>query len=482
MVRTLLVAEEVSEQLFKILAEKSEGNPLYVEEILRQLLETSGIVVEKGEARLSRSDVTVPATIHDIIAARIDRLADPLKQTLQGAAVVGRRFGISLVSRILEVDPELVAGHLRELHALDFVFPSAHEPELMYSFKHALTQDVVYAGVLERRRRTYHAAAGLGLEELYAGRIDDVVELIAYHFGRGQVWDKAATYLRQAAVKAQRRSAYREAWPRLEEALGALRHLPETPETREQGIDVRLELRGSLYPLGEFEKMLTYLREAEAMARAISDTRRLGLVSIHTAEYFRQTGRFAEARTLAEQALAMGDKLQDLPLQSYAGQYLGLACHALGDYRRASELLRAVTQSPQPEGWTGALGMVGSWDAHSGDQPCLARALSRGARGVRRGRRRRPPGGGPGRRTRQPVQPDRGLHRAGIQSPSSRETSTPQAPCSSAPAASPARRTSRCCVRRPPASWAAPISWPGGSTRAWPSCERPRRRSSPGGS
>src|SRR5262249_56830278 len=135
----------------------------------------------------------------------------PLKQTLQGAAVVGRRFGVSLVSRILEVDPELVAGHLRELHGLDFVFPSAYEPELMYSFKHALTQDVVYAGVLERRRRTYHAAAGVGLEELFSGNLDDVVELVAYHFGRAQVWAKAAAYLRWSAVKAQARSAHREA-------------------------------------------------------------------------------------------------------------------------------------------------------------------------------------------------------------------------------------------------------------------------------
>ena len=365
MVRTLLVAEDVSEQLFKILAEKSEGNPLYVEEILRQLLETSGIVVEKGEAQLSRSDVTVPETIHDIIAARVDRLSDPLKQTLQGAAVVGRRFGISLVSRILQVAPEQVAGYLRDLHALDFVFPSAQEPELMYSFKHALTQDVVYAGVLERRRRQHHTAAGQGLEELYAGRIDDVVELIAYHFGRGQVWDKAATYLRQAAVKAQGRSAHREALASLEEALQAMRHLPETPETREQQIDVLLELRGSLYPLGEFEKMLTYLQEAEAMASAISDPRRLGLVSIHTAEYFRQTGQFTQARTLAEQALAMGDKLKDPPLHLYASHYLGLACHALGDYRRASEVLRVVVQSPQGEWRTGAYGgmIIGSWSA-----------------------------------------------------------------------------------------------------------------------
>ena len=363
MVRTLLVAEEVSEQLFKILAEKSEGNPLYVEEILRQLLETSGIVVEKGEARLSRSDVTVPATIHDIIAARIDRVADPLKQTLQGAAVIGRRFGVSLVSRILEVEQELVAGHLRDLHGLDFVFPSAYEPELMYSFKHALTQDVVYTGVLERRRRTYHAAAGRGLEDLYTGHIDDVVELIAYHFGRGQVWEKAVAYFRQAAVRAERRSAYQQAVANLEEAREALRHLPETPETREQGIDIRLELRGSLYRLGDFEKMLTYLQEAEGMARAISDSRRLGLVSIHTAEYYRQTGRFADARTLAEQALALGDERQDLPLQLYAGHYLGLTCHALGAYRRAAELLRTVEASP-PTAWrTDALGMVGSWEA-----------------------------------------------------------------------------------------------------------------------
>ena len=364
MVRTLLAAEEVSEQLLKILAEKGEGNPLYVEEILRQLLETNAIVVANGEARLSRPDVTVPATIHDIIAARTDRLAESLKRTLQVAAVVGRRFGVTLVSRVLQIVPDQVAGNLQELHALDFVFPSAQDPELMYSFKHALTQEVVYSGVLERRRRQYHTAAARGLEELYSERVNDVVELLGYHFGRGQVWHKAAIYQRQGAVKAQGKSAHREALASFEEALEALRRLPDTPESREQGIDVRLELRGSLYPLGEFGRMMAYLGEAEAMASAISDEGRLGLVCIHTAEYLRQTGRFAEARTLAEKALAMGDKLQDVPLQSYAGQYFGLACHALGDYRRASELLRVVTQSPQPERWAGAFGMVSSWDAH----------------------------------------------------------------------------------------------------------------------
>ena len=379
MVRTLLGIEDLSEPLFKFLTERSEGNPLYVEEILRQLQETGGLVIEGGEARLSRADVTVPATIHDIIAARVDRLGEGLKQTLQGAAVVGRRFGVSLVSRVLDVAPHQVAAHLRELHRLDFVFPSAEVPEPMYSFKHALTQDVVYGGVLERRRRMYHTAAGLGLEELFAGSIDDVVELVAYHFGRGQVWAKAVAYLRWAAAKAQARSAHREALASLEEALQALRHLPATPETREQEIDVRIELRGSLYTLGEFDKMLGYLQQAETMATAISDSRRLGWVSIHTAEYFRQTGRFVEARTLAEQALAQGEKLEDLPLRVHANHIVGLTCHALGDYRRASEALQAVARSPQPDWRSLTFGgtATGSWAAYQAvNFAWLARCLA----------------------------------------------------------------------------------------------------------
>ena len=366
MVRTLLAAEEIAERLFKILAEKSEGNPLYVEEILRQLQETGGVVVEGGEARLSSSDVTVPATIHDIIAARIDRVADVLKQTLQGAAVVGRRFGISLLSRILEIAPDEVGARLQELHGLDFIFPSTQDPELMYTFKHALTQDVVYAGVLERKRRTHHVAAGTGLEDLYAGRIEEVVELIAYHFGHGQLWDKAATYFRRSAVKAQAKSAHREALASLEEALAALRHLPETRETQEQEIDIHLALRASRYPLGEFPAMAAHLREAEALATRLGDSHRLAWVSLHMGEYLRQDGRFVEARQLAEQALALGDKLQDLPLQLVASEYLALACHALGDYRRGAELLRAVTRSRPDEFRPDAFEStpVGSWSGH----------------------------------------------------------------------------------------------------------------------
>jgi tetratricopeptide (TPR) repeat protein len=261
------------------------------------------------------------------------------------------------------------------LQAAEFLYETRLFPEPEYTFKHALTHEVTYGTLLQDRRKALHARIVGAIERSYPERLAEHVERLAHHACRGEVWDKALTYLRQVGAKAQRSSAYQQALACLEEALQVLRHLPETPESREQEIDVRLELRGSLYPLGEFEKMLSYLREAEAMASAHADAHRLGLVSIHTAEYFRQTGRFAEARSLAQKALAMGEKLQDVPLQIHAGQYFGLACHALGDYRRASEVLRAVTQTSRPE--RRALGVVPSWDAHQAiSLAWLARCLA----------------------------------------------------------------------------------------------------------
>jgi tetratricopeptide (TPR) repeat protein len=274
MVRTLLAAQEVAEPLFEILADKSEGNPLYVEEILRQLQETGGIAVENGEAQLSRADVTVPATIHDIIAARIDRIAEPLKQTLQGAAVVGRLFSISLVSRILQVVSDQVAGHLRDLHALDFVFPSAQDPELMYSFKHALTQDVVYESVLERRRRQYHAAAGFGLEELYAGRTNEMVEFLAYHFGRSPEDEKAVDYTLRAADKAQQRWANTATLSHLEVALKRLDTMPDTTPNRLRRIDAVLKQGEVKFALGSHVEHIESLEGIRTLVDENADPRR----------------------------------------------------------------------------------------------------------------------------------------------------------------------------------------------------------------
>src|SRR5438552_1058855 len=314
MVRTILGIETMSAQLLKILAEKGEGNPLYIEEILHQLLETAGVVIESGEARLRSGDVKVPATIHDIIAARVDRLADPLKLTLQGGAVIGRRFGTSLVCRVIKSAADEVVGNLQNLHGLDFVFPASSDPELMYSFKHALTQDVVYGGLLERRRRQYHSAAGLGLEEMYAGHMDEVVELLAYHFGAGGENEKAVDYAILAAEKAQRRWANTEALAFFDDALKRLQALPGTEANRLRRIDAVVKQAEIKFALGRHAEHVHALEDIRVLVNETADPpRRAGwyywagfLHSITGSRpevpiaYFREASAIADAASLDE--------------------------------------------------------------------------------------------------------------------------------------------------------------------------------------
>jgi len=387
MVRTILGIETMSAQLLRILTEKSEGNPLYVEEILHQLLETAGVVIESGEARLRSSDVKVPATIHDIIAARVDRLADPLKLTLQGGAVIGRRFGTSLVCRVIKNAPDEVVGNLQNLHGLDFVFPATHDPELMYSFKHALTQDVVYGGLLERRRRQYHNAAALGLEEMYAGRIDEVVELLAYHFGAGGENEKAVDYDILAAEKAQRRWANTEALAFFADALKRLQALPDTEANRLRRIDAVVKQGELMFALGRHaqhvqaleeirplmenadpprraawfcwagflhsltgarpEVPMTYCQEAIALADlgGLDDMRAFAQGCL--AQAYVVVGRLREAVDVGERALAFFEAHGNVWWACRILWHLSTACNAIGEWGRGFAYCRRALEHGQ---------------------------------------------------------------------------------------------------------------------------------------
>ena len=246
-----------------------------------QLQETDGIVVEDGEARLRAADLTVPATIRDIIAARVDRLAESPKQTLQVASVVGRRFGVTLrVPRAREPSAITWLADLQDLHAVDFVFPSADDPELMYSFKHALTQDVVYASLLERRRRRFHAAAG-AVSRSCTPDAGDVVELLAYHFEHSGEDEKAVDYAILAAEKAQRRWANTEALAYFGSALKRLEAMPDTRPNRLRRIDAVVKQSEIMFALGrhaEHVKALEAIRDAGGGGRRPSPARRLVLL------------------------------------------------------------------------------------------------------------------------------------------------------------------------------------------------------------
>ena len=270
MIRRFLDTQEVSAPLVETLLERGEGNPLYVEEMLRQLRETGGVVVEDGEARLTAAGDLLPGSIHDLIAARIDRLADPVKHTLQVAAVVGREFATPILSRTLEeVGP--LPGHLAELTVLEFVFPKAQNPEPIFSFKHALTQEVAYGSLLERRRRLYHKRVGVALEETRAGRLDDVVELLAYHYGRSAEDEKAVDYAILAAEKAQRRWANMDALAQFESAWKRLEGMEDTLSNRLRRIDSVVKQAEVKFALGRHAEHVQALEAIREVVEASAD-------------------------------------------------------------------------------------------------------------------------------------------------------------------------------------------------------------------
>jgi class 3 adenylate cyclase len=265
----------------RLLIARTQGNPFFLEESVRTLVETGVLVGVRGAYHLAHPLDTwqVPATVQALLAARIDRLPPEDKRLLQTAAVIGTEVPWPLLQAIAETSDEVLSRSLAQLQAAEFLYETSLFPERAYTFKHALTHEVAYGSLLHERRRALHARIVEVLEALVGDRRDDQVERLAQHALRGEVWEKALTYGRQAGDKAQARSAYREAVVGYEQALAALAHLPDSRATTEQAIDLRLGLRTMLNTLGEVpERMLDHLRRAEVLAQTLGDQLRLGRV------------------------------------------------------------------------------------------------------------------------------------------------------------------------------------------------------------
>jgi tetratricopeptide (TPR) repeat protein len=336
----LLGADASLEPLAQRLVEHTEGNPLFLEESVRTLVETQRLVGERGAYRLAQTLVSlqVPVTVQAILAARMDRLSGEAKRLLQAAAVIGREVPLSLLQAIAEQPEEEVRHGLRHLQAAEFLYETCLLPESEYTFKHALTQEVAYGSLLQERRRALHAQIVEALEQLAGDRLDEQVAGLAHHALRGAVWDKAVTYCQQAGARAYDRAAFREAVAAFEQALQALAYLPEDGDTRVLAIELHLALTGTLR--GEHRRGCALLGEAAALARALNDQARLGRVLAEMAQALVVTGDKDGAMAAGQEALALAAALGDRVLQCQASHRLGQACYGIGAYSRAAELLR----------------------------------------------------------------------------------------------------------------------------------------------
>jgi class 3 adenylate cyclase/tetratricopeptide (TPR) repeat protein len=316
------------------------GNPFFLEETVRTLVETKALLGERGRYRLAQpvQAIQVPPTVQVMLAARIDRLSPEDKRLLQTASVVGKDVPFALLQAIAELPDEALRRGLDHLQAAEFLYETGLYPDLEYSFKHALTHDVTYGGLLQERRRGLHARIVDAIETLHRDRLDGEIERLAHHALRGELREKAVDYLRQAGLKAAARSAPEDARVWFEQALGVLEALPESQSTLEQAFEIRLELRPVLAQLGEVRQSLERLREAETFAERLNDDRRRGRVCAFMTNLHSHLGELDKALASGTRALAIAQALGDLGLRILSTSFLEQAHYLRGEYDRVIEL------------------------------------------------------------------------------------------------------------------------------------------------
>jgi len=261
--RAVLDRRELPTGIFETILGRAEGNPFFIEQLALHVGEEAG--PSAAEA--------VPNTIRDVVMARIDRLPAATKRLLQTASVVGRRFSLRLLREVWQ-GLEPIAAQLAELTQLEFL---QEQPELAgpsYVFRHALTQDAAYAGLLARDRRRTHARVGRALEQLYRDRTDEVTELLALHWGRDDDQERAVDYAIAAAEKAQRRWANAEALSYFDDALQRLDQLPDTPANRLRRVDAVIKQAEVKFALGRHAEHIQALEDIRGLVERTEDPRR----------------------------------------------------------------------------------------------------------------------------------------------------------------------------------------------------------------
>jgi class 3 adenylate cyclase len=339
---------------------RTDGVPLFIEELTRTLLE-SRLVLETPAGYVLDGPLpplAMPTTLQASLVARLDRLGS-VKDVAQIGAAIGKEFSHELIAAVSCLAPMDLDAALERLTASGLVSRRGTPPDATYSFKHALVQDAAYGTMLKSRRQPLHANIATALVERFPALAESLPEVVARHFTEAGLASEAIGYWRRAGQLAHARWANREAVISFEQALHLLKALPETRKTLELAVDLRVDVKTSLLPFGEFQRIVGYLREAEGLARALDDQRRLGQLSVHMCQTLALVGRPAEAIEFGKNAKTLAESLADVPLQVLANLYLGGAHLRTGDYRRAEDLSLKVLQLLEGELGRERSGLVG---------------------------------------------------------------------------------------------------------------------------
>ena len=342
LLRFLLGDNEDLRSLKELLIKRTEGNPFFLEESVRSLVESGSLTGTKGQYRpgLTVDTIRIPNTVQTVLADRVDRLSTAEKHLLQTASAIGVIVPMALLRAVAGLPEDELHRHLTALRSSEFLYESNLFPDLEYTFKHALTNEVVYGAMLHNHKSLLHARIVTALEQSAGEVSHDHIERLAHHAFHGELWQKAVFYLRQASTIAMGRSANKEAVVFLERARDALQKLPDSREKFEQAVDLRLELRNVLFLLGEFGQIQKYLSEAHSIAESLGDLGKLRLIWNAQLSYFSLTGQPDRVIELGKRALTPTMACEDPRVDVVTHYYMGIAYYMTADYGQAMNVLR----------------------------------------------------------------------------------------------------------------------------------------------
>jgi class 3 adenylate cyclase/tetratricopeptide (TPR) repeat protein len=332
MLASLLKTETIPLDLKRWVQGKAEGNPFYLEELVNSLIESDTLIPDNGSWQLARSltESDIPSSLHGLISGRLDRLDKRTKRILQKASVIGRDFLYEILKQITELE-ERIDGELSHLERLDLIRTRSLQPDIEYMFKHALTQEIVYNGLLKKQRREIHENIAQVMESVFQDRLAEFNETLAYHFVRGQSVTKAVDYLVKSGEKSLARYAVEEAHQYFKKAYDILASKEERSEAEEI---ILIDLLNSwgycYYYLGEMNEFIDIFSSHQALADSLEDKTRTGMFYAWFGIALFMAGKSADAYDYLRKGLEIGEKADSQKVVGYACTWLTWACGEMG--------------------------------------------------------------------------------------------------------------------------------------------------------
>jgi class 3 adenylate cyclase/tetratricopeptide (TPR) repeat protein len=344
MVSYLLSTEDVDSDLEELILEKTEGVPFYIEEFIKSLKDLQIIERRANGYRIAKDiqTMTIPATIHDVIMARVDSLPEAAKVGLQTGSVIGREFGYQLIMRVMGLSEQEMMSNLSVLKDSELLYERGIYPQSSYIFKHALTQEVAYNSLLLKKRKAVHEEAGRAIEQIYQERLEEFYEIMAFHYSLSENSEKAYQYLELSGEKAMRNYSNWEAFRFYKKAITVLNLLPETEERNRKQIEIHLLVSIPIARLGYPEDSLEILQDGERLAKELGDKKGLGTFYSRLCHYYSIKGGDPLLGTkYGEKCFKEAEKIQNIELMA------PMACDLCAAYIISGEFLKLVDMVPK---------------------------------------------------------------------------------------------------------------------------------------